>query len=77
MPAKPYAERIAWFHEARFGLFVHWGLYSLLGRGEWVMFRERMPFAEYAKLADRFTGERFNAEALADLAERAGCVTAC
>ncbi|MBN1864090.1 MAG: alpha-L-fucosidase [Victivallales bacterium] len=29
--------RTAWFRDARFGMFIHWGLYSLLGRGEWVM----------------------------------------
>ncbi len=72
MPALPYEERIKWFHEARFGLFIHWGLYSLLERGEWVMFRERIPKAEYQKLADRFTGEVFDAEAVARLALDAG-----
>ena len=47
-------ERMKWFHEARFGLYIHYGLYSLLGRGEWTMYSERIPPAEYAKLADRF-----------------------
>ncbi len=37
MAALPYEQRIEWFHEARFGLFIHWGLYALLERGEWVM----------------------------------------
>ena len=44
--------RMAWWHEARFGMFVHWGLYAQLGRHEWVMNRERIPVAEYEKLAD-------------------------
>ena len=44
-----------WFRRARYGLFVHYGLYSLLGRGEWAMNREAIPREEYAKLADRFT----------------------
>ena len=45
-------KRMAWWHDARFGMFVHWGLYSQLGRHEWVMNRERIPAAEYEKLAD-------------------------
>jgi alpha-L-fucosidase len=44
--------RMAWWHEARFGMFVHWGLYAQLGRHEWVMNRERIPAGEYEKLAD-------------------------
>ena len=45
----------AWWREARFGMFVHWGLYAQLGRHEWVMNRERVPRAEYEALADRIT----------------------
>jgi len=44
--------RLKWFREARFGMFIHWGLYSQLGRHEWVMNRERIPVEEYEKLAD-------------------------
>ena len=44
---KSYEERMKWFHEARFGMFIHWGLYALHGRGEWVMFQERIPKQEY------------------------------
>ena len=47
-------ERMKWFHEARFGIYIHYGLYSILGRGEWTMYSERIPAAEYAKLADQF-----------------------
>ncbi|HEY3398439.1 MAG TPA: alpha-L-fucosidase [Armatimonadota bacterium] len=65
-------DRLAWLREARLGMFVHWGLYSLLGRGEWVMNRERIPIPEYEKLADQFTGENFDAGALADLAVTLG-----
>jgi alpha-L-fucosidase len=46
------SKRMAWWHDARFGMFVHWGLYSQLGRHEWVMNRERIPIPEYEKLAD-------------------------
>ena len=45
-------ERMAWWHDARFGLFVHWGLYAQPGRGEWIMNRERIPLDEYEKLAE-------------------------
>src|SRR5512137_2462294 len=76
MPKKPqstsYEERMKWFHEARFGMFIHWGLYSLLGRGEWTMFLERMDAREYAKLADRFRPSRFDANAWARTAVEAG-----
>ena len=50
-------QRMAWWREARFGMFVHWGLYSQLGRHEWVMNRERIPVAEYEKLADTWQVE--------------------
>ena len=66
--AQSYEERMKWFHEARFGMFIHWGLYSLLGRGEWVMLNERIPAREYAKLANRFNPTRFDADAWAGLA---------
>ena len=39
-----------WFAQARFGLFMHYGLYSQLGRGEWVMFHEKISVTEYKKL---------------------------
>jgi alpha-L-fucosidase len=61
-----------WFVNARYGMFVHYGLYSLVGRGEWLMNREEIPPEEYAKLADRFTADAFDAGALCDLAVRAG-----
>jgi alpha-L-fucosidase len=67
-----YRERMSWFHEARFGLFIHWGLYSLLGRGEWAMLEERIPVAEYAKLADRFKPKSFDAFAWAEMAAQTG-----
>jgi len=45
-------QRIRWWREARFGMFIHWGLYSQLGRHEWVMNRERIPVPDYEVLAD-------------------------
>ena len=50
-----YEERMRWFKQARFGIYVHFGLYALTGRGEWTMYSERIPAAEYAKLADAFS----------------------
>jgi len=38
-----YKERMKWWNEARFGMFIHWGLYSVLGRDCWVMHHERIP----------------------------------
>jgi len=65
-------ERIRWFLEARFGMFIHWGLYSLLGRAEWVMYLERIPRFEYARLAGKFRAERFDASEWAEHARLAG-----
>ena len=61
-----------WWVEARFGMFIHWGLYAIPARGEWVMFCERIPKAEYAKLADRFNPKKFNADKWVALAKEAG-----
>jgi alpha-L-fucosidase len=61
-----------WFTEGRFGLFIHFGLYSLLGRHEWVMTNERTSPQEYERLAELFDPDRFDAPALARAARRAG-----
>src|SRR6516165_10981922 len=56
-PASEEADRVRrmkWWHEARFGMFIHWGLYSLLGRHEWVMENEGIPVSEYERLAPNF-----------------------
>jgi len=64
--------RTRWFADARYGMFIHWGLYALLGRGEWVMNRERIPAEEYERLADRFDASDYNPSAWAELATAAG-----
>lgn len=46
--------RMAWWREARFGMFIHYGLYSILGRNEWAQAEENIPKEEYAKLAEKF-----------------------
>ncbi len=68
----PRQAAVEWFRAARYGLFIHYGLYSLLGRHEWVQYRERIPVDEYARLADRFTAERFDANVIAQLAVDGG-----
>ncbi len=70
--AKQHEARMAWWRQAKFGMFIHWGLYSILGRGEWVMNREKIPVAEYAKLAKRFNPVRFNADEWVRFAKDAG-----
>jgi alpha-L-fucosidase len=64
--------RMAWWREARFGMFVHWGLYAQLGRGEWVMNRERIPTREYEKLADSWKPKPRPMREWAKLAVEAG-----
>ncbi|MBD2847667.1 alpha-L-fucosidase [Paenibacillus sp. IB182496] len=68
----PREAALAWFRNARSGLFIHYGLYSLLGRGEWVMYHERIPVREYERLQRQFTAEGFDADRIVDLAVRAG-----
>jgi len=66
------AQRMQWWHEARFGMFVHWGLYSQLGRHEWVMNRERIPLPEYEALAATWQVKERPAREWAKLAKAAG-----
>ncbi len=66
------ARRMKWWHEAKFGMFIHWGLYSVLGRHEWVMENEGIPVSEYKLLADRFQPKPNAARDWARLARRAG-----
>ncbi len=68
----PEATRLEWFRNARFGLFVHWGMYSVLGRGEQIMIRDLMPRSEYDPHADRFRPRSDWAERLAERAVQAG-----
>src|ERR1700731_1350828 len=71
LPAPASQEaKMKWLHEAKFGLFIHWGLYAIpagewkgqpiAGIGEWIMNRAKIPVTEYEKLADQFNPTKFN-----------------
>ena len=75
-------ERLKWFHEAKYGLFIHWGLYAvpagtwkgqrIPGIGEWIMNRAKIPVREYEQLAKQFNPVKFNADEWVQLAKDAG-----
>lgn len=68
----PHASALRWFKDSIFGLFMHYGISSILGRGEWVQYRENIPLKEYVKLKDDFTAKNFNADFITDMALGAG-----
>lgn len=61
-----------WFQDAKFGLFIHWGVYSVLGDGEWVMNNKQIPIATYEKLPAFFNPTQFDAAAWLQMAKDAG-----
>ncbi|NVD73707.1 alpha-L-fucosidase [Duganella sp. BJB1802] len=66
------AQDMAWWRDAKLGIFIHWGLYALPGKGEWHMYNDKVPAAEYARLAQDFHPARFRPEGWAALARDAG-----
>ena len=71
----PTAENLAmrqWFRDARFGMFIHWGVYSVLGDGEWVMHNQKITTEEYGKLPARFNPTKFDAVEWVQIAKSAG-----
>jgi alpha-L-fucosidase len=82
-PADQLSEkRLEWFRDARFGMFIHWGLYAvpegewkgkpIPGLGEWIMNRAKIPVKEYELLAPKFNPVKFDAEQIVRLAKNAG-----
>ncbi len=72
IPSKENLEARKWFQEAKFGLFIHWGVYSILGDGEWVMNNQNIAIDEYEKLPAFFNPIDFDAEAWVKMAKDAG-----
>lgn len=66
------AARMQWWTEARFGMFIHWGLYALPARHEWVKNRERMTNEQYQKYFELFNPDLYNPQAWAKMAKEAG-----
>lgn len=71
-PTNQTADRIVNFEKLAFGIFVHYGLYSLLQRGEWAMHLHKIPREEYMKLMDRWEMPDFSGRKLAQLAKASG-----
>lgn len=81
-PGAQHDPRLNWWRAAKFGLFIHWGLYAIPagywkgqaipGLGEWIMHRARIPVAEYEQLANQFNPTHFDAAAWVALAKAAG-----
>ena len=74
--------RLDWWRQAKFGMFIHWGVYSIPagvwngehipGIGEWIMLRAEIPIAEYEKLAPQFNPVKYDADQIVKLAKAAG-----
>ena len=82
-PAKGGPDKMQWWNEAKFGMFVHWGPYSMyggvykghrqrFGGAEWIFNRCKIPYLEYRENASQFHPDKFNADSLVLLAKRAG-----
>lgn len=69
---KARTERTKWYCDARFGMFIHWGLYAIPARGEWLRSVERIPKEEYDRYFDEFTAENYDPKTWARLAKKAG-----
>ena len=67
-----YEKRMQWFVNARFGMFIHWGLYAIPARGEWVRSFEEIPKEDYMKYFDEFDPVDYDPKKWAKAAKEAG-----
>jgi alpha-L-fucosidase len=71
-PAPENLEARQWFQDAKFGMFIHWGVYSVLGNGEWIFHDRKLKLHEYERLPKFFDPEKFDAKVWVSLAKAAG-----
>src|SRR5579863_8545151 len=71
-PTPDQQRRMQWWHDAKFGMFIHFGLYSVYGHHEWAMEDEAIPVSEYEKLAAQFNPKKNASRDWARLAKRSG-----
>ena len=71
-PPPEHERRMQWWHTAKFGMFIHWGLYSVIGRHEWAMEVEGVPIPQYEQLAKHFNPKPNAARDWARMAKQAG-----
>lgn len=67
-----YAKRVQWYTQARFGMFLHWGLYSIPARGEWMRSFEKLTDEEYGRYFEEFNPVDYDPKKWAKLAKKAG-----
>ena len=65
-------ERTEWFRDARFGMFIHWGVYAIPARGEWVRTQEKISMEDYQQYVDNFNPEDYDPAEWARIAKQAG-----
>jgi len=71
-PSESNLKAREWFQNAKFGMFIHWGVYSVPADGEWYMEQHHVPVVEYEKFAPQFNPTQFNAAEIVALAKSAG-----
>src|SRR6266576_1922880 len=71
-PTPANLEARTWFQDAKFGMFIHWGVYSVLGDGEWVLHDRKLKIHDYERLPSFFDPEKFDAATWVALAKAAG-----
>ncbi len=71
-PTRENLKNREWFQDAKFGLFIHWGVYSILGDGEWVMNNQKIPIHQYEKLPSFFNPTQFDPAEWVSMVKKAG-----